>query len=312
MNGGDSSSRAQTKQKSGAAAAPAPTAPTPATPGASAEANFKLVADRLACPACSGRLEFRDESLRCSACAARYPVREGILMLARLGTAETWSENAPSAESADYQSWYQDAQAAAQYNAEYREFAFKRASTRREYTLLRQLLETQGQGSVILELPCGGGRLSPAIAPYASLLIEADIAFGQVIHSQRTSEHTVPQAWMTASAYHIPLGTGQVDGVVCSRLCHHLPTDAERARLMKELLRVSRRFVIMTFFDHHSVKNTLRRLRQPFDHKPPKMTMTRERVAELARENGAELVAWPALSRLFSGHRYALMVKRDV
>jgi SAM-dependent methyltransferase len=305
MKSGVSSSRVQPMQAAGAQASR-----MPAASGASAEASFKLIADRLVCPACSGRLEFRPEAVRCTACTVRYPVREGVLMLARLGTAETWGEDPQPADSSDYQSWYQEAQDAAQYNAEYRQFASKRLSTRREFTLLRRLLETQGHGQVILDLPCGGGRLSPAIAPFAALLIEADIGFGQVLHNLSTSEHTVPKAWMTASAFHIPLGTGRVDGVVCCRLCHHLPTDAERARLMKEILRVSRRFAIMTFFDHHSVKNTLRRIRQPFDHKPPKMTMTIQRVAELARENGAELVAWPALSRLFSGHRYALMVKR--
>ena len=66
----------------------------------------------------------------------------------------------------------------------------------------------------------------------------------------------------------------------------------------------------MTFFDFYSIKNYGRRARKPFNKKPPKMTMTVERVSELARQNGAELVAWPALSHIFSGHRYALMVKR--
>ena len=66
----------------------------------------------------------------------------------------------------------------------------------------------------------------------------------------------------------------------------------------------------MTFFDFHSPKNYLRRLRAPFNGKPPKMTMTRRRVAELAAEQGAELVAAPALAWQSSGHRYALIVKK--
>jgi hypothetical protein len=79
-----------------------------------------------------------------------------------------------------------------------------------------------------------------------------------------------------------------------------------------ELLRVARRFVIMTFFDFHSLKNTLRRMRRPLDGKPPKMTMTIARVRELAEENGARLVEYPMLSVTSSGHRYALMVKNEV
>ena len=66
----------------------------------------------------------------------------------------------------------------------------------------------------------------------------------------------------------------------------------------------------MTFFDHASLKNLIRRARRPFNRKPPKMTMTVKQVAELAQRHGARLEACPPLSRLFSGHRYALMVKR--
>lgn len=45
-----------------------------------------------------------------------------------------------------------------------------------------------------------------------------------------------------------PLRDGSVDGTVCVRLSHRLPTAAERERLLTELLRVSRRFVIMKMY----------------------------------------------------------------
>jgi ubiquinone/menaquinone biosynthesis C-methylase UbiE len=114
---------------------------------------------------------------------------------------------------------------------------------------------------------------------------------------------------MTASAFHIPFRDDSVDGVVCVRLCHHLPTVRERRKLVRELLRVARRFVIMTFFDHHSPKNLLRRARQRFDHKPAKNTMSMAEVADLAREAGGRLERCPPLSLIGSGHRYALMTR---
>ena len=92
------------------------------------------------------------------------------------------------------------------------------------------------------------------------------------------------------------------------RLSHHLPTAAERKRLVRELLRVARCYVLMTFFDHHSLKNRLRQRQRT--RKPPKLTMTVEEVGELARHQDAELVEAPMLSFIGSGHRYALMVKR--
>jgi hypothetical protein len=101
-----------------------------------------------------------------------------------------------------------------------------------------------------------------------------------------------------------------VDAVVCVRLNHHLPTAEERERLVRELMRVARRFVIMTFFDQASLKNRLRELRRPFDRKPPKMTMSVPQLRQLAQDGGFALKAQPALEPLTSGHRYALMVRQ--
>jgi SAM-dependent methyltransferase/uncharacterized protein YbaR (Trm112 family) len=299
------------------------------------EALSRLL-DRMRCPGCAGALSHDGDTLVCGGCGTPFPIRQGIPLLAIRGTAETWEQTDPgppptppeellearpepaagarldagATTSADYQTWYQDLEEARSYNEAYRDRPTKRWSTKREYRLLQRLLETQPRSGVLLDLPSGGGRLSPRLAPHTDLLVEADIGFGQLLYGREQHTGEDDRVWMTASAFHIPFRDRSVDGVVCCRLCHHLPTAAERERLLAELLRVSRGFVIMTFFDHHSVKNTLRRMRRPLDGKPPKMTMTVDRVREVAREHGAELVAQPALSHLFSGHRYALMVRR--
>lgn len=231
-------------------------------------------------------------------------------MLAREGTVESWEEQTRLEEdSSEYQRAYQEIAEAESYNLAYQDEMLKRWSTDREFRLLDQLLSSQGRSKLLLDLPCGGGRLSPRIGAHTDLLIEADIAVGQVLYGQHHSRLDTPQIWMTASAFHIPLRDNSVDGTVCCRLCHHLPTPTERERLVEELLRVSRRFVVMTFFDYYSLKNWLRRARRPFNKKPPKMTMTVQRVRELAEANGARLVQYPMLAPTSSGHRYALMVK---
>ena len=268
------------------------------------------IADRLCCPRCRGQLRADASSLSCDACPAHFPIRDGVPLLAVQGTADSWEPQVQVDEdSSEYQQAYQEVDEAAAYNHAYRDEMLKRWSTRREYRLLDRLLSSQPRCESILDIPCGGGRLSPGIAPYTDLLIEADIAEGQVLYGSRSQNLETPQIWMTASAFHIPFADNSVDGTVCCRLCHHLPTPIERERLVRELLRVSRRFVIMTFFDYYSIKNWLRRIRRPFNKKPPKMTMTVGRVRELAREGGADLLQYPMLAPTSSGHRYALMVK---
>lgn len=267
------------------------------------------IAGLLVCPMCRADLESGLQDLRCPACGARYPVHEGIPLLAIQGTSETWGEPQAAAQSSAYQTEYQRVESAATYNLEYRRQLLKRSSTRREYSLIARHMARVGHSRVILDLPCGGGRLTPAFARSANLVIEADIALGQVLYGRAESSVPTPRAWITASAFHIPLRDRAVDGAISVRLSHHLPTDAERERHLAELLRVSSRFVIMTFFDHHSLKNRLRRLRRPFNRLPPKLTMTAARVAQIARAHGARLVEAPPLSRIGSGHRYALIVR---
>lgn len=263
----------------------------------------------MSCPKCTSDLELAGSYILCVACGANFPIRDGIPMLATYGSAETWGNEAPTSTSCDYQNQYQDLAAAANYNEAYRDKPTKRWSTQREFDLLKRLLYGQPRCESLMNIPSGGGRLSETIAAATDTLLEADTAFGQVLYAREQAGDMNSRLWMTASAFHIPFKDNGVDGAVCCRLCHHLPTAVERDRLVAELLRVARRFVIMTFFDYYSPKNYLRRIRRPFNNKPPKMTMTRKRLSELASQHGARLVESPALAYPFSGHRYALMVK---
>lgn len=266
---------------------------------------LRPILERLACPWCGAALAPAASGLRCTKCPAEFPAREGILDLARRGTAETWGAADSLASSQKYQEAYTALDKAQDYNREYEVFPLKRLSTMRERQLIARLLGRCGKVGTLLELPCGGGRLSPSFAPWTELLIQADTGWGQLLHANQRPALPCPRVLMSASGFHIPFRDASVDGIACVRLNHHLPTNEERNRLVHELLRVAKRYVLMTFFDHHSVKNRLRMFRGA----PSKLTMTTEEVREIARKNGAELVDAPMISWLNSGHRYALMVK---
>ena len=205
----------------------------------------------------------------------------------------------------NYEHRYEDLERAQNYNLKYERKLFKRLSTRREYQILKHLLGRQKRCATMLEIPCGGGRISPRLANATDLLIQADIGLGQILYGMTREKFNIPQIWMTASAFHIPLQNNSVDAAVCIRLSHHLSTIRQREALLAELLRVARRYVVTTFFDYHSIKNILRRLRKS----KPKMTMTVSQVSSISARHDAKLAACPRLSVIGSGHRYALMVK---
>ena len=268
-------------------------------------AEVRPILELLACPWCRSAVAWTQSGLRCSGCPAEFPSRDGILDLARRGTGETWGAADSQASSQRYQEAYAALDRAQDYNRDYEVRPLKRMSTMRERSLIARLLGSQGRVGTLLELPCGGGRLSPAFARWTQLLIQADTGWGQLLHANQRPPLPTPRVLLSASGFHVPFQDASVEGVACVRLNHHLPTPEERHRLLRELLRVAKRYVLMTFFDHHSLKNRIRQHRG----RSPKLTMTVDEVAGIAAEHHAKLSAAPMISWLNSGHRYALMVK---
>lgn len=272
--------------------------------------DLSVLDGTLKCLKCSGPIQVTESLAECSSCGTEVQIREGVLVMTAQASEEIAANAGEDTKTREaYESRYQDLQNATRYNKSYKQRMSKRWSTIREFSLLKRLLSSQPASRVLLDLPCGGGRLSPALVPFTDTLVEADVALGQVLHAKKHALAGAGQIWMTASALKIPLLDNSVDGVVSCRLSHHLPEAEDRDQLVRELLRVSSRFVIMTYFDYSSIKNIIRRIRRPFNKKLPKMTMRHSRLRELAAEQNARLVSAPWLAFFSSGHRYAMMVK---
>lgn len=267
--------------------------------------SLQPIQNILVCPACRGNLQIETHDITCINCKQVYPIHENIPQFAVYEGDETSLKGVAEISKNNYEQRYEDFEKARNYNLKYDRKPLKQLSTKREYQILRHLLGRQKHCATMLEIPCGGGRISPQLAAATDLLIQADVGLGQILYGMTKEKLNIPQIWMTASAFQIPLRDASVDAAVCIRLSHHLPTFKQREDLLSELLRVARRYVIMTFFDYHSIKNILRRLR----HSRPKLTMTLSQVSSIAAIHGAKIAACPRLSIIGSGHRYALMVK---
>ena len=267
--------------------------------------DLQPIKNILTCPSCRGDLNFSAFEIECLCCERRYPFYDTIAQFAVFQN--DWSGRSLPVENSadDYEQRYVDITKARNYNLKYERKLLKRLSTAREHQILKHLLAKQRHCKTMLEIPCGGGRISSRLADATDLLIEADIGLGQVMYGKSRKNSKTPQVWMTASALHMPFRDESLDAVICVRLSHHLKTQQQREDLLSELLRVARRYVVMTFFDYHSIKNYLRRLRKA----RPKLTMTRYRVSAVAAAHGGRLVVSPRLSIIGSGHRFALMVK---
>lgn len=210
-------------------------------------------------------------------------------------------------ETSKYQDKYQSVASAKSYNVGYQQRKQKR--TQREIAVLRSLLAGHAHAETVLDMPCGGGRLSPVIGEFARSIIEMDLALGQLLYGRETCRTSAAQTWIRASGFQIPLKDGSVDGSICIRLSHHLYSLEEKERLLSELLRVARRFVIFSFVDGNSLKYTLRRWRHKIAGAPLKTnSITIRELKEIAKRHGGDVSACPAIGP-FQAHRYALIVK---
>jgi ubiquinone/menaquinone biosynthesis C-methylase UbiE len=158
----------------------------------------------------------------------------------------------------------------------------------------------------MLDLPSGVGRLYPAYKGCARRHLGMDISLEMLKFAREAMKEVAP-GLAQSSATHIPLKDRAVDFIFSARLFHHLPDAEVRRRYILELCRVSRSWIVMTYFHTWSLKNILRRLRRPFNRKRPKVTMTAGELREMAGAAGWELVKDIPLSRLASGHHFAVL-----
>ena len=116
-----------------------------------------------------------------------------------------------------------------------------------EHRLLESLLEGIGRVEVALDLPCGTGRFSAMLAEHADRMILAD-ASQAMLDLAREDLDQPSFEYKLIDAEHIDLPDKSVDLIFCHRFLHHIRNTTARATILSELVRVSRRYVILPYY----------------------------------------------------------------
>lgn len=123
---------------------------------------------------------------------------------------------------------------------------------RREQRAVRRIFASLPDCRTVLDVPCGAGRFLRALAECDRRVIGVDAARAILAHAQaRARNAAIPAVWIQGDAARLPLRDEAVDAVFCNRLLHHILKPEERAVILRELRRVTRRYVIVSFFDYH-------------------------------------------------------------
>jgi SAM-dependent methyltransferase len=209
---------------------------------------------------------------------------------------------------------YNSPQGAASYYGKFERHWAERLNNRREQYLVRRLLgqipETDRVG-LALDMPCGYGRLFPLVREVMPRVVEGDWSYHLLRTAQEylkeRKEAGTPQGFVRGTALAMPFASNAFDLVLSVRLSHHISTMDERHQHVRELLRISRKWVLFTYFDTNSLKNVVHGFKRRFVPKREKWTLSAVDVANLAAEAGFEIVSSVPLSRLFSGHNYVTL-----
>ena len=122
-----------------------------------------------------------------------------------------------------------------------------------ENAFAQRLFDMVGSGAHIVDIPCGNGRFFHIFSK-AKKLSMADCSTNMLKAAEErlgTSENVnLLQADISA----IPLNDGSADLCFCMRLFHHMKNDEVRLAALKELARVSKKYVALSFYN----KNCLR------------------------------------------------------
>ncbi len=174
---------------------------------------------------------------------------------------------------------YQKESYALRYEEEYKGgYGFKNIRSRiiasREIAVLKSLLGGIGiaPGSTILDMPCGTGKLGPALSGYPIRILAADLSH----HMMRlaSSEYSSGKllGFMRFDARNVPLYAQSIDHIICLRLFQRLPKEI-RISILREFRRVVRRCLVVSYSYYspfQSLRNSVRRIydreKQTFYH----------------------------------------------
>lgn len=172
--------------------------------------------------------------------------------------------HAVMAEAKTYKKRFQDKTKAEKYSKRFEKGAHKTID-RREQAAVWKIFSTLDHCRTVLDVPSGAGRFAAALAQGKRKVYESDVAF-EILECarKRAKSKEVAAQFVQGDASKLPFRNGGVDCVFCNRLLHHILSPDERLVFLRELYRVSRRYVVISFFDYHSfgfVRRTLKALK---------------------------------------------------
>jgi len=175
-----------------------------------------------------------------------------------------------------------------------------RRNARKWRTILAALKRTTGVETV-LDLPCGTGRFTGHLAVRGLQVVGCDISREMMqVARDKTSSVDGVRGYLQSDAERLPFRTDSLDCVVSIRFLFHVDA-ATRVRILREMGRVSRRWLILDYRHRYSVRFLRWRLRGIFGlSRDPLPRVSRGQLEQEFRDAGLAVTRIFPVARFFS------------
>ena len=190
----------------------------------------------------------------------------------------------------------------------------QRIVNKRERKILEKIFGSIREKSIsILDVPCGYGRFSELFLKRSLNLTSADISFPMVLTTKKYSPLTnSPHHFLVGDIKHLPLKENSFDCIVTVRLFQHILKSSTRFQILKELHRVAKKMVIISFYRYNLLHNIERWARCRIKNVNKRITMLPlgDFVKELNSVGFKVLNLFPVM-RYFHAHNIVLLQKLE-
>jgi SAM-dependent methyltransferase len=154
--------------------------------------------------------------------------------------------------------FYRSAQVADDYDFHRFSTPERQKRNARKWAAIRKALALTQGVRVILDLPCGTGRFTGALAREGYEVVGSDISMEMLQKAAGIPGGRQPniRGYLQANGEKLPLRDASLDCVVCIRFMMHVDPET-RVRILREFNRVSRRWVIVDYRHKYTFRYVL-------------------------------------------------------
>lgn len=208
---------------------------------------------------------------------------------------------------------YKSQEAIERYSTYFCDTPSHRRKDQREKHCVAKALAQVPPGSLVLDLPCGAGRMYPLLKKMGFTVMGADASPYMVDFARKQAESQNPPNEPMLDVFQVAdvLKTGfqdkQFDAVLCNRLFHHFSDPTTRQQALRELSRICSGPIVVSFFSTVATDALKFYYKKHIRHKPIKdrVPISPFTFAKDVRAAGLKITQWRMARPLMSMQWYA-------